>query len=270
MSIRTYRCENCHILKSQSAFLQANLNDVESNKICGSCRSTISEIETNVRRLGELTCSKHLIALKTNFGLDTSATERELSKFTSEYYSGHWEPALLYVGRATESLIFSLARHFKLNINRPKIKSLSKIENAHNAILENAKSMLSEMKLDEATKQKIVTHTKALTSASHDIQTELERLIQKHDDIEYGAQDFSYALKQIETHLGKAVGQTAYKKFCNDISLPCRDVMKKRDAAAHPNREGKRKTVRKKDVLATHFVLCEVIKKLLGTIKSVH
>lgn len=209
-----------------------------------------------------LSLKDELIHFRNHTQVETAPISRELQKFLTEYKTGHWEAALLYVGRAIESLIFSTARRLNLSIYQPRIKSLDKIDRAHKSILESAKTMISSMESDEKLKLKIVEQTKNLATAAHDIQFELDEMLNSKIIVNSKSLDFGYALKQIETHIAKEQGNKSHKAFCNQISTPIREIMKIRDGTAHADREGKRKTHRKNDVLKSHNVLLRVTSQL--------
>ena len=270
MATNKFQCQNCRILKSGSAFFTTKRLGLEKGLVCRTCRSIVFEFQNKPNLEDELTLRLELFNIENSFSFNVTPVNRELSKFLSEYRSGHWEPALLYIGRATEALTFSLAKHLQLGICRPRIKSLNKIESAHKAIMESAKTMLASMEANDSLKNKITEQTKNLAIAAHDIQSELEHILKTKTVIEHDNQDFSYALKQLETYFAKTKGGSAYIEFCNHVSKPSRSIMDARAKAAHSNRNGERRTIRKSAIKKAHGSLKEVIQALPNflTIKS--
>jgi hypothetical protein len=226
--------------------------------MCRACRSIDFEFNNNPNLINTLLLKGELKSINHFKSFETHPITRELERFLAEYKSGHWEPALLYLGRATEALVFALARYHHLEIRRPRIKSLKKIDSAYRAILDNAKNMLATMESDENLKKKIIEQTKSLASAAHDIQLELDTILKAKAIPNHDEQDVSYALKQLEAFYGRAFGKKNYDRFCAEISIPCRKILNARNMAAHPDRNGKRKTTRKVSVKQSfgelHFI----------------
>ena len=111
-------CKNCNQEKRANSFFKSQRSRDGLSALCKSCRS-ISEERYDVVKYS----FPELEKFENRSRKKAMGVRREIEKFRNEYRSGHWEPAILCLGRVCEAQVFELAqRKRRFGFSRPRTR----------------------------------------------------------------------------------------------------------------------------------------------------
>ena len=237
-------CLNCFQHKSHRSFHSKTKRP--PTDICITCSSISKEFETKPNFAKDLLLEEQIIELEDSKEIDSISIRREMGKFVAAYRAGHLESCQLYLGRASEALIYCLCNYLGLSPQLPQVNAIDKIEDS----VKYLRRLSSEATLENSTSEASTKATKAaktLVLAAMDIAIDFDGIGVKSGSGE-PTPNLRHALKQICSWMK----QHGTGEQTNNFESLVSEIMKERNKAAHTPHDGRRVTPRKIHVRAMH------------------
>lgn len=228
-------CKNCKHEKSAGSFYKSKRSKDGLTTLCKSCQSIRDEDNDNFLVL-------ELHKFETQIGRKAHSVRREIEKFKNEYRTGHWEPAILCLGRISEAQVFELARCLGVQIEFPDIPYLNQLQSSHDKISNALRDLLSELSSFEKTEKKLQEEIKTLIAQTISFSFDIQEALDAGND-QLKVQDSNFAIAGIKKNVNSAKKSVFAQKF----EPLYREIMAKRNTAAHAPRDQQAK-LRKKDI----------------------
>ena len=230
-SVVTKICKNCRQRKKASSFYKSKRSADGLTSLCRSCRSIAPDRESQTKFNFD-----ELDKFEKRAGKKAHRIRREVQKFQNEYRAGHWEPAVLCLGRISEAQIFALASFLGVDIEFPEVHYLKTLENSHAQMSDALRDLRTELSSFPQTERRLQREIKGLiertVSFSFDIQDALEG-----SENELRAQDSNFALKGIKRFILRQGDADKKSLFIKEFEPAYREIMQKRNDAAHAPRD---------------------------------
>ena len=224
-------CKNCNQEKRANSFFKSQRSRDGLSALCKSCRSISGERYDLVKY-----SFPELENFEDRSRKKAMGVRREIEKFRNEYRSGHWEPAVLCLGRVCEAQVFELAQRLNVQTEFPQIKYLEQLKYSHEKISEELRVLLTGLASREHQKKQLQRETKSLIEKTISFGYDIDAAIAGGIG-DTAIQDSNFALNGIKKYVRRHGNDMQNSLFSREFEPCYREVVERRNIAAHAPRE---------------------------------